>query len=411
MRVARAERGSPRRLPRGVALSLVLSGGVTVASHPRYAAAAPSEPAPSEPAPSEAKAELSRARAAARSGDYAAALEHFEQARRLQPAAKLHFNIAVCHHRLLGEHEAGSMPYEHHRAAAVDSYNRYLQAAPKADDAAEVMEVVRALGGTPLSADDPEPWSIELVEPDSVPDPPGLDEDWDTETTDEAGTARATETDAPGRSPTPRPPRGPAGRLGGYVPLTFASPVQLGRSEQMRPYPLLGLGLRGNAFLGPRRAVALGGELSLTTQPISARSRHRVSMGTLGVLVESRHPLGRRGRLELGAGGVVAVATQALIYSGDMRLRCSPAREASRRNGLWTQARVTFAVLLGPRRNHELSLRLGPGLTAMSTGSTAATGTDGEPCTAADPSAFETLGLDDGAALVVSFDLGYASRL
>lgn len=386
----------------------MLTAVVAIASHPRSGTAAPSEPA------SEAKAELSRARAAARSGDYAAALEHFEQALRLQPAAKLHFNIAVCHHRLLGEHEAGSVPYEHHRAAAVDSYNRYLQAAPGANDAAEVTEVVRALGGTPLSADDPEPWSIELVEPDSVPDAPGLDEDWNAETTDETSTARTTETGPPpaaAPSPaTPRPPRGPAGRFGGYVPLTFASPVQLGQSEPLRPYPLLGLGLRGNAFLGPRRAVALGGELSVTTQPISARSRHRVSMGTLGVLVESRHPLGRDGRFELGAGGVVAVATQALIYTGDMRLRCSPAREASRRNGLYTQARITFAVLLGPRRNHELSLRLGPGLTAMSTGSTARTGTDGEPCGAADPSAFETLGLDDGAALVVSFDLGYAPQ-
>lgn len=411
---------SPRPRPTRWRTPLLCGLLVGAAVAPCARAQAPAAEDDGTQSETEAKAAIGRAREATRAGDYEAALERFEHAARLQPAPKLHFNIAVCHHRLLGDHPAGSRPYEEHRAAAVDAYNRYLQAASEADDAEAVADVVRALGGTPFSAAAPEPWSIELVEPDEVPDAPGFADEWNDETpvdTSEAGevsdagegtvpTEPATDDTAP---PLSARPHGPMGRFGVFVPLALSSPAQLASSDELRPLPMLGLGLRGNAFLGPGRAVALGGELQLMTQPQSIRARHRMSTAMLGVLIESRHAVGRTGRVELGAGGVVAVATQTLVYRGDMPLRCSPGREASRRNGLWAQARLTVMALLGARRNHELSLRVGPGIAAMSRGSVANADADGSSCTG-EPSAFETFGLRDGPALVVSFDLGYAPR-
>lgn len=378
----------------------------------RALAAAASEPAPVEGHGSAASddaaatAAIERARAAVRAGDYAAALGHYQGALRLRPSAKLHFNIAVCHHRLMLTQEPGSSAYEQQRAAAVTAYNRYLQAAPGAPDTDEVSELVRALGGTPL-VDDPEPWTIELVEPDAVPEAPSL-----YDQTEEPATTPTTPTPT---EPTPRPPgptpAGPTlrGRIGPFVPLVLSSPAALARSSELRPLPTLGLGLRGNAFVGQRRRIALGGELALTTQPLSARARHRLGLGWLGVLLEFRHPL-RDGRFEIGGGGVVGLGWQRLVYAGDAPLRCAVGgREASGRAGLSTGMRLVLAALLGKRKSHELSLRVGPGLAAHGPGSVASEDAEGMPCTG-EPSAFETLGLPDGAALSVTVDIGYAPR-
>ncbi|MCB9713954.1 MAG: tetratricopeptide repeat protein [Myxococcales bacterium] len=379
-----------------------------IASASPAAVAAPSDA-------DEAKAAIARAREATRAGDYQAALEHFEHALRLQPAAKLYFNIAVCHHRLLATETPGSPPYERHRAAAVESYNRYLQAAPDAKDADAVAEVVRALGGTPLSADDPEPWSIELIEPDELPDAPGFDDEWSEDDGPPPSDSQTDSRPQPDGSPPPTKPtpptrpHGPVGRIGAYFPVLLGSPAQLAEGDEPDLLPMIGLGLRGNAFLGPKRALALGGELSLTSQPIDGESRHRLTGAILAILVESRHPVGRRGRIELGGGGSLGLVSQGLVYTGDAPLRCSPGREASRRGGLVGNARLTVMALLGERRNHELSLRVGPGLALLAKGSKPEMDADGNSC-ADEPTAFETFGLRDGPALVVSIDLGYAPR-
>lgn len=369
-------------------------------------------PAPSESGGDE-RAAIARARQAARAGDYAAALRHYEEALRLQPSAKLHFNIAVCHHRLMMQAPAGSPEHEAQRAAAVTAYNRYLQAAPHASDAEEVAELVRALGGTPLSPDNPESWpkqwQVELVEPDAVPDPPNL---YDGTATDD-GTAPDAAVDATSGDPS-TPPAGAAppvlrGRMGGFIPLVSVNPSQLAASDELRPLPALGLGVRGNAFLGLRRRIALGGEAAIGTQPASARTRHRLSVGWIGVLLEFRHPLAR-GRFEIGGGGVVGVGWQTLVYTGSDRLRCVTTRDAGGRGGLWTGARLYMAALLGPSRNHELSLRLGPGLAAYAAGTVPAKqDAEGMSCEG-EPSAFETFGLREGAALSVTVDIGYAPR-
>ena len=384
-----------------------LAVALAVAGAPSLATA--HAPAPSESGADE-RAAIARARQAAQAGDYTAALQHYEEALRLQPSAKLHFNIAVCHHRLMREAPAGSPEHEAQRAAAVTAYNRYLQAAPRAPDAEEVAELVRALGGTPLSPDYPEPgpeqWKVELVEPDAVPDPPSL---YDGTAAEPASDATS---DAPphGRS---APSAGAApvlrGRMGGFIPLVSVNPSQLAASDELRPLPALGLGVRGNAFLGLRRRIALGGEAAIGTQPASARTRHRLSLGWIGVLLEFRHPLAH-GRFEIGGGGVVGVGWQTLVYTGEDRLRCVTTRDAGGRGGLWTGARLFMAALLGPRRNHELSLRLGPGLAAYAAGTVPAKqDADGMSCDG-EPSAFETFGLREGAALSVTVDIGYAPR-
>lgn len=372
------------------------------------AAAAPAPPATSTSTSDEAKrAAITRAREAARAGDYEAALRHYEDALRIQPSAKLQFNIAVCHHRLMMAAPAESPEHEARRAAAVRAYNEYLRADPEAPDAEEVAELVRGLGGTPQT-ENPEPWTIELVEPEAVPDPPNL---WDASGAGTEGTGAATST-ASGPAPRPTPPSAEQalrGRMGGFIPLVVTSPAQLADSGELRPLPALGLGLRGNGFLGHRRRVALGGEAAIATQTASARARHRLTLGWIGVLVETRHPLGR-GRFEIGGGGVVGIGWQTLVYTGDAPLRCASGREASRRGGLWTGARLTLAALLGPRRNHELSLRVGPGLAAFAPGSVSATkDAEGMSCEG-ETSAFERFGLRDGAALSVTVDIGYAPR-
>ncbi len=359
-----------------------------------------------DPAGDQAKRDaVDRAREAARRGDFAAALDHYQQALRLGPTAKLHFNVAVCHHQLMVGHAAGSPDYEAQRRAAVDAYNRYLEAAPDAADANEVAELVRALGGTPSPG--PRAWTIERVEPDVVPDPPSLDESWDD-------APAPAELDAPTPAPAPAPAGPPArplvrGSMGAFVPLSLSNPQRLAQSDALRPLPTLGLGLRGTALLGPHRRVALGGELAAGTQPASARTRHRLGLGWVGVVIEGRHAL-RGGRFEIGGGGVVGLAWQRLVYTGDAPLRCATAkREASARAGLVVGSRLSFAALLGERRNHELSLRAGPGLLALAAGSVASQDATGASC-AGEPSAFDAFGLPYGAALSVTLDIGYAAR-
>jgi tetratricopeptide (TPR) repeat protein len=402
---------------RCLAVALAIASGAPSAAALAHApAAAAPAPAPSEGEAAK-RAAITRAREAARAGDYATALRHYEDALRLQPSGKLHFNIAVCHHRLMMAAPAKSPAHEARRAAAVSAYNDYLRADPDAPDAEEVAELVRALGGTPQTENPepwPRPWTVELVEPDAVPDPPSL---YDGTATPDGPTipegTHATPTGPaephPPRSTTPSAVQTLRGRMGGFIPLVSSNPAQLAGSSELRPLPALGLGLRGNAFLGQRRRVALGGEAAIATQTASASARHRMSLGWIGVLVEARHPLGR-GRFEIGGGGVVGLGWQSLVYTGDDRLRCASGREASRRGGLWTAARLTLAALLGPRRNHELSLRVGPGLAAFAPGSVPASNDAAGVSCEGEPSAFETFGLREGAALSVTVDIGYAPR-
>ena len=404
-------------LRRILAVAGLVFGLGGVVAPPRAQAEPPAQPDASE----RAKAALDRARAATREGNYEAAIVHYEQAQYHQPSPKLHFNIGVCHHRLLSVYEPGSELYERHRAGAVASYDQYLKSAPDAEDAETVIGMIHALGGT-TKAEDSEPWAIEEVDPDGLPDAPGFADEWNDdpsaqeepehpggETGHEPVEDDTTDDPPPEDPPTPMPrPVGPVGRFGVFIPVMVTSPSQLAASD-LSSAPSLGLGIRGNAFLGPKRRVSLGGEIALMPQLVSTQTQHRLSTLTGVIFVEYRHPVGPDGRFEVGGGGSVGLGSQALVHDGDNGLPCVASREASRRNGLWSSARFYFAALLGPKRNHELSLRVGPGLAAFS-GGTPGTGMSDEVDCMAQPTAFETFGLNEGAALVMTFDLGYAPR-
>lgn len=360
-----------------------------------------------------AQAEDDRARRAARAKRYRAAIEHYEDALRLEPTAKRYFNLGVCHHRLMMKLAPDSPAYQTHRGAAVDAYNRYLQAAPDADDADAVAEMIRAMGGTPLSAEAPEPWTIDLVEPDQVPDPPRFEND-----------ANDDDRPTPDLPVDPAPPakaQGPLLRprwgVGVFVPLSFINPVQAAASDELRPAPNLGLGLSGHGYLGQRRRLHLGGEMALAAQTISARRRHRFSVAYITLVIEGRHTF-RGGRWEIGGGGSIGPGSQALVFTGEPRLPCSvDEREASRRGGLWATGRLYLAALLGKRRNHALTLRIGPGIGVFSRPSIATTepadpnDPEAEPASCSEqPHAFTTFGVSEQAALIFTLDLGYSPR-
>ena len=371
--------------------------------------------APVEDADAIAEAAVAKARQATRDRDYAAAIEHFREAMRHRPTAKLQFNIGVCHHRLMVTQSPGSSAYEEHRGAAVEAYNRYLEAAPGASDTKDVVEMIRALGGTPYSAEQTEPWSIDLVEPDEVPAPPSFDEGG-------LPTVEPPPSDGPpDPPPEPLPPptevrdpnaplTDPRWGLSFSIPVLMFGPGQLGGSDRLVPAPNLGLAVGGNGFLGSNRALWLGGEIGLTGQPISAADRPRLSLFHAGLVLEYHRSLGKQGRAEIGGGGLLSFASQTLLFSGTPRLRCAVSeREASRRNGLAAVARVYAAVLMGKRRNHALTFRLGPGIAVLAPGTVARTGPEGEGCEN-EPSPFQDLGVDEGPSLVLSFDVGYSPR-
>jgi hypothetical protein len=178
--------------------------------------------------------------------------------------------------------------------------------------------------------------------------------------------------------------------------------------------PMLGLAVRGGAFVGARRRINLGGELALAGQPTGTSARHRLGAGHLGFTLDHGTPLGKKRRFEIGAGGLVALAGQSLRHKGVSSVACPTSfetegdREISQRGGLLLGGRLTLALLLGPRRNHELALRITPGLGLFARGAKGRRTAAGDACDDLS-TPFEELGMDR-PALVTTVDLGYAPR-
>lgn len=403
-----------------------LALAVLLTSLPASASASPSasqdgthgpapQPSPEGPAAA-AKAEVERGRAAAGKGDFATALTHFERALKLRPAPSLHFNIAVCHHNLMLAAGPGSTGYESARGAAIEAYRRYMEAAPDADDRDAVAATIESLGGRPPTDEaDQTPWVIERIDPDDVPLAPSLHEE-PTSTT----TSTSTPTAAPTSTPTARTDL-PGGRIGPFIPLSLINLVELSKSDTMRAVPGIGLGLRGGALLGARHRVGVGGEVWATGQPISAVRRPVLVSGGLLAAAEYAHPLAG-GRFEIGAGGGLGLVLQSLRYSGDTPPVCAVADKGtlSARVGALLLGRLVLSALLGKRRNHELSLRLSPGIAAVSRGSKKSDDQGDDAMNQMDPmpstpcselsTPFQSVGLSGAGALVVLIDLGYAPR-
>lgn len=363
-----------------------------------------------------AKAAFRHGREAAAAGDYAEALAGFEEALRLEPSPGIHYNIAACHHRLMLEATEGSSRYRDARREAIDAYNRYLRAAPEAEDRQHVEELIRSLGGQPVTQ---KRWTVERIDPNPAPELRNAAneiDDGDGSRDDRARAAPRTPDDAKTTdAPRPKPETGrmPSARLGLGVVLATSNMRQLTKTPEIETLPMLGLTLRGGAFLGLRHRINLGGEVGLYGQPSGTSSRHRLNGGHIGVTVDYGHTVGKRRRFELGGGGMIALAGQNLRHKGSSSASCPTStgdgdREISKRGGIVLGPRLTLAALLGRRRNHELALRITPGVGFFGLGNKGNETAGGDPC-ADFPTPFEEFGLGR-PALVVTVDLGYAPR-
>lgn len=348
---------------------------------------------------SEADVAVKRAKAAAGKGDYTGALAEFERALALAPTPQLHFNIAVCHHALMLAAESGGAAAVEHRDAAIAAYRAYLDAAPDAEDRADVERIVAEL--TPPAPEDPPP-AVDAPPPGP---PPALRE----------AVTRIDPIDEPEPAPEPAPApppvvstRSPA-RVGPFLPVVLAHMGRLRDTDLVERLPLIGLGIRGGAFLGTRERLNLGAEFAVYGQPSDAKARHRLVDAHLAVTTDFGIALGRRRRFELGVGGLLGVLYEGLSRSGTSELTCPTSRDGrvAQRGGLLLGPRLSALLLLGRRRNHELGLRITPALAVMGNGDA------GDPPEGADgcgQTPFAEAGLPGGAALVTTVDLGYAPR-
>lgn len=291
-----------------------------------------------------AKLEAQAAIAAFEQGDYALALVHFEAAMALRPVAKLHYNIAVCHQRLslqTDEPEARTR----HREQAIDSYNRYLEQNPAAEDRGEVATIVRELGGTPV-VNTP----IKPVFEGGSSEPPST------------GDASEDPIDEPLPIGKPPPPPPHHGRFGVLLGLGIGSSL-LGNLDVAAPV-LFNLDLHGGGFVGPKRRFLLAAQTSIYTGG-SLRSDRLSFWGLhLGLLGEQQWVVARE-RLAIGLGGLVGLASQSVAQGTNAAPPlCSIGNGAqvAGRNGGQFAARFDLSLLVGPRRRGMLTVLVQPTL-------------------------------------------------
>ena len=372
------------------ALSSVLAGGVVNAA-PRRAERDP------------AAAAVKRAKAAARKGDYAAALVDFETASELASSAAIHFNIGVCHHALMLA--AGPETPEHasHREAAIAAYRAYLEASPIADDRADVERIITEL--LPTAPEDPPPTG------DAPPPgpPPDLREAVTRIDPDQPATEKTADEPTAVEPPPPLASSRSPARVGPFTPVVLAHLGRLGDTDLVERMPLLGLGIRGGVFLGTKARVNLGAEFAAYGQPSDAKRRHRLFDAHVAATVEYGVSLGRARRFQLAGGGMLGFLYESLSRDGTSTLACpaDQSGQVARRGGLLLGPRLALLVLLGRRRNHELGLRITPALAVTGNGNSGDPPTGLETC---EQTPFAEVGLPGGTALVTTVDLGYAPR-
>ena len=360
-------------LPRGSA-PLGKSVGLLAAllfAAPASAAPSPTPadtPADSTDARARAAALVERGHAAYDRADYPAALAAFEEAHALRPSPKLHYNLGVCHQRLMESAAArGDAAAESaHAVAAIDAFNRYLVERPTADDRTEVEALIRALGGAPATASRLKP----------VPTPP-------TRAPDDAPAVAdsAPKTPSPPDPPPATAPADPAvpapwrGHLGPRLGLWLQP--QLSRDPGTTGAALAVFGVAAAAHLGPRRRLRLGGALDLAA---SARQAGKLALtaqvlaATAGLALPAAH-----GRLEFPLELALGLAREALQADGQAAVTCATGPTlVSQRLGGWVGGRAGAVVLVGARRNHGLGLHLGAAFVGFGRGSRAP-GCDASP--------------------------------
>ncbi len=381
-------------------------------------ATAPADPAdPGVAAPSaledRARAEVAfgQGQAHARAERYDDAILSFEDALRLRPTAGLHYNIAVCHHRLLLSAPEDSERYEQHRAAAVVAYNAYLDAAPGADDRYAVAATIQDLRGRPnlidewrIDADDPGRASLEFRESESEPEPEP----------EPSRTPAPAPTPVPHAQPDPAPsppatspmrPGFPHGMFGVGLSFDAIAPGAMSSTSGIDSLPALGPSFRAGGFVGEPRELLLGAEFAFATTPTRAARGHRMSSIQFLLLGEWARALRADKRLELGVSATAGLGGQALFHGGPSPATC-PVRASgvvSTRGGLFLGARLLVRTTFGARKQHALALRTGPTLAAMGGG------TKDAACMPDDPHPYAEYGVSN-ASLQLRSELGYSFR-
>lgn len=363
--------------------------------------------APEGPGRKEAAAAVEAAAQAFAAGDWARALGHFERAMALRPAAKLHYNIGVCRQQLMqAARERGDAAEEAGQAAAaVASFNAYLREVPAAEDRAEVEEMVRGLGGTPLTQPRLKPIPPPRVEPAETAEPAATAEQDKLPEPDKPPEPGPVEVPGGGVVPgAPEPPRTefrPQGRVGASLGLLAEPQVGLARLDGAVQGLVIG---RIGGFTGARGRVYLGASLMVSAAGNSGTGKPALTMQTLSFDAEYNHPLGQGRRVELVLGGFASGAREGLRTREGQALPTCAARStgtlASQRGGGGAGGRVGLLVLLGARRNHEISVRISTAILGFGAG-TATSGCAPRPFAEVDV---------PRARLVIVSDAGYAFR-
>ncbi len=415
------------------ALALALWGGPV----PPGTATDPSAPTQDIPA---ARTAVRKAREAAAKGNWIHALEQFERAMQLRPSPKLHYNLAVCHHRIALALKPGANR-EKREARAIDAYQLYLDHNPEAPDRAEVEANIRALGGDAgshqgigrVEGDRPSlgesdysdlwgPARPGLDEPAAVP-PPGPE------------TPASEPHPPPNPQPVPEPPPEvaaangtgglpppplapppstfpPRARIGGAFSSVVLHPADSLRGDRLDIPVGAGFLIHAAAYLGPRRGLAVGAELGLAAGIPTQLDRHGLLFAHLGIMTDYGWVLGSTRRVEIQLGGLIGMSFESLQERNPpaTTVSCptSDGREVARRGGLMGSLRPAVFVLLGKRRHHMLGLRVAPSMLVMAKGESGEEDRAGDPCDQPDP--FAEVGLSAGFGFGLLSDLGYAAR-
>lgn len=336
-------------------LATALASGPTAAAPEPDGGQPPDGPqASDEQRKAAAKAEVQAARAAFSRGEYQAAIDHYEAAMAILPAPKLHYNIAVCHQRLSVQAEAAE-DRTRERDLAVESYNRYLEQNPRAEDRLEVAEIIRELGGVPVTMPSLKP----LFEGDSEGEaqPQGTDpEQPSAEQLEPATNPPAPQPPSPPKQ-RPYPSHGRFGFMfaGGYSPM-------VGTAEAIDAPALFAIDMHGGGFIGPRRRFLLAAHTMLYSGATLSPNGFSFYGYSVGLTGQHTWVFGREG-VQLSFGGVAALTGQGLSQREDVPPPlCSLGRGAqiAARTGGLVAPRLDLGILLGVRRRGAISLLVQP---------------------------------------------------
>ncbi|MEE9385697.1 MAG: hypothetical protein V3V08_19985 [Nannocystaceae bacterium] len=316
-------------------------------------------------------------------GDYETAAARFRSAATLRPAATLHYNIAVCHHRLMRsatQQEAQNL----HADRAIEAYNRYLAARPDAPDRAEVTRLIENLGGTASrgglkharfhatrSARPGAPQQGDLEDTTAVPRPAGDDEKRPTHGTT---TTHPRETL---KAATPRP------HIVLQVFTLFGPTPTLADNRQVEGNAtlLVGIGLTTRI----RRRLRLGTALAGYAGGTQAPDKLSFSGGHAAISIGYKHDIGQGERLWLALDLDTGFARQSIRTRerAEEAPECTTAAEngrlVGRRSGGLAAGRASLGMQLGDSRRHGVTLHLMPAIGVYGRGSRGHTAADCAP--------------------------------